>query len=122
LRGAWLLKRKIARHQGEQIVDEYESGAEWEAALERRQAALTVALKEAGLENFKIPSRRGPRGMKAKRREFIGRYQARFAAIEAELERRGLRIRQTFDGERDMHEASGFGSPVWKLSRISGSP
>jgi hypothetical protein len=76
-----------------------------------RQAALTAALKEAGLEEFKIPSRRG---QKAKRHEFIGRYQARFTAIIAELERRGLCIRQTFDGERD--------NPVWKLSRILGSP
>ena len=90
VREAWLLKRKIARHEGEQIVDDYETGAEWEAALERRQTALTVALKEAGLEDFKIPSRRGPRSMKAKRHEFIGRYQARFTAIIAELERRGL--------------------------------
>jgi hypothetical protein len=73
----------------------------------------TVALKEAGLEDFKIPSRRGPRGMKAKRHEFIGRYRGRFAAIVAELERRGL-AHQANIRRRD--------NPVWELSRISGSP
>ena len=58
VREAWLLKRKIACREGEQIVDEYEFGAEWEAALERRQAALTAALKKAGLEDFKIEDMR----------------------------------------------------------------
>jgi hypothetical protein len=29
VREAWLLDRRIARREGEQIVDEYESGAEW---------------------------------------------------------------------------------------------
>ena len=95
MREAWLLDRKIARRQGEQIVDDYEFGAEWGAAMLCRNLTLTVALKKAGLDGFRIPARHGLRGMKAKRDEFIVRYNDRITTIVAELESRGLRIRQT---------------------------
>jgi hypothetical protein len=79
-----------------------------------RALTLTVALKEAGFDGFKIPARRGPKVMKAKRDEFIVRYNDRIAAIVTELESRGLRIRQTYENGQD--------SPVWRLKRLTGAP
>lgn len=89
---AYELLLKIEEHKGMLLIEAYESGPEWQAALVRRQEALERASKGAGLRVSKIPSRDSQRGMEAKRREYIGRYEYRFAALERELERRGLSV------------------------------
>jgi hypothetical protein len=89
---AYELLLKIEEHKSMLLIEAYESGPEWQAALAQRQKALDRAFKAAGLRVSKIPSRDSQRGMEAKRREYIGRYEYRFAAMERELERRGLSV------------------------------
>lgn len=52
---AYELLLKIEEHNGMLLVESYESGPEWQAALARRQEALEQALKDARLRVSKIP-------------------------------------------------------------------
>jgi hypothetical protein len=83
-REALALTRKITMAEGLLLIETYESGATWQAALKRRREAL----KAAGLpDNFKGPPR-FEKSMARKYREFAGRYRMRLSKIANEMERR----------------------------------